>query len=37
MVSAKKPIDCGVQILTSCKEAFSNLTRATLFIIDEAL
>jgi hypothetical protein len=37
MISSKRPSDCVLAILMSCKEAFRDLARATLLITDSQL
>ena len=37
MMTAKKPVDCILAIFQSCKEAFKNLLRSSVFIIDHQL
>lgn len=34
MIISKKAIDCAVNVLNACREAFPTLKRATIFIVD---
>jgi hypothetical protein len=34
MISSKKVLDTALSLITSCKEAFNNLKRVTLFVVD---
>jgi hypothetical protein len=37
VINSKRPSDCILAILMACKEAFKDLARATLFIVDPQL
>ena len=37
MMNSKKPVDCILHLLESCKEAFQNLTKANVYIVDTTL
>lgn len=34
MLLSKKAIDCALNVINSCKDAFPNLKRATIFVVD---
>lgn len=36
MIQAKKPLDCVLALIDSCREAFSSLKRCTVFFVDDA-
>jgi hypothetical protein len=37
MVGSKNIIDCALNILGACKDTFANLSRATIFFVDQSL
>jgi hypothetical protein len=36
MIQAKKPLDCVLALIDSCREAFTSLKRCTVFFVDDA-
>lgn len=37
MINAKKPIDAALSLIHACKDAFPNLKRCTIFVVDPRL